>query len=280
LAVTDHEDDPWLAHIEKCLEAVEQWSARTAAAESPRKGSHLAADDERNPSFPASVVAWSSIGSAVDHLGLAEDSIRREGGGRLRPMWFYTVCRGALVAASQAIWVMTGSRDVRLRRVRLLELEETKSFQEFLNDYARDEHLAEDTSTEFAEKVLAKAQAQADRYKALQEDLKPQRGEYSVTRTLRDAAQEIQSELEEDRWLRRAYMFEWRAASGDAHARQWTRSVRPRIDVPLIGEGARLRITTGTTETYGQSLGAATMATSHALRLWDEQTVASSDSPA
>lgn len=277
MPVTDQEVDPWLARIEKCLAAVEQWSTRAAEAESPRVGSRLAVDDERNPSFPASLVAWSSIGSAVDHLGLAEDSIRREGGGRLRPMAFYTVCRGALVAASQAIWVMTGSRDVRLRRVRLLELEETYSFGEFLNDYARDEHLAVDTSPEFSEKVESKAQATADRHKKLRKELNPKRGEYSVTRTLRDAAQEVQSDLDEDRWLRRAYMYEWRAASGDAHARVWTRSVRPRADVPLIGEGARLRVTTGTTETYGQSLGAATLATSHALRLWDEQTQPADD---
>lgn len=270
--MTSSEADPWLARIDKCLEAVDPWSRRTADAESPRTGSQLAADDERNPSFPASLVAWSSIGSAVDHLGLAEDTLRRDGGARLRPVAFYTVCRGALVAASQAIWVMSGTREVRLRRVRLLELEETGSFRQFLDDYARDEHLAEDTSPEFVEKLQAKTLATAERYKKLNKDLKPQRGDYSVTRTLRDAAQEVQGDLEEDRWLRRAYMFEWRAASGDAHARIWTRSVRPRLDVPLIGEGARLRITTGTTETYGQSLGAATLATSHALRLWDQQT--------
>lgn len=186
-------------------------------------------------------------------------------------MAFYTVCRGALVAASQAIWVMSGSRDLRLRRVRLLELEEAMSFREFLKDYARDEHLAEDTSPEFAEELQAKAKATADRHRELHKELKPQRGEYSVTRTLRDAAQEVQGDPDEDRWLRRAFMYEWRAASGDAHARLWTRSVRPRVDVPLIGEGARLRVTTGTTETYGQALGAATMVTSHAFRLWDEQ---------
>lgn len=274
--VTEDQADPWLARIERCLEAAEQWHLRTPEAETPADGSRLAADNARNPSFRPSSVAWASIGSAVDHLGLAEDSIRRDGGGRLRPMAFYTVCRGALVAASQAIWVMTGSREVRLRRVRLLELEETYSFRQFLNDYARDEDLVEDTSREFAEELQAKARATADRHKELRDELRPQRGEYSVTRTLRDAAEEVQGHLGEDRWLRRAYMYEWRAASGDAHARLWTRSVRSRVDVPLIGEGVSIRVTTGTTESYGQSLGAATMATSHALRLWDEQTKANS----
>lgn len=278
--MTDEPEDAWIARIERCLEAVGKWQERTSEAESPDLGTRLADDDQRNPSFRPSTLVWGSIGSAVDHLGLAEDSIRREGGGHLRPMAFYTVCRGALVAASQAIWVMTGSREVRLRRIRLLELEENYSFREFLNDYARDEHLAEDTSQELVDQVKAKAQATADRHKALQKELKPQRGEYSVTRTLKDAAQEVQEDLDkEDRWLRRAYMFEWRAASGDAHARLWPRSFRPRVDIPLIGEGARLRVITGTTETYGQSLGAATMATSHALRLWDEQAKARSGEP-
>jgi hypothetical protein len=130
------------------------------------------------------------------------------------------------------------------------------------------------------EEVKAKAQATFERHKALRKELKPQHGEYSVTRTLKDAAQEVQGDFGEDRWLRRAYMFEWRAASGDAHARMWPRSFRPRVDVPLIGERATLRMTTGTTETYGQSLGAATMATSHALRLWDEQSKVPDSTPA
>lgn len=270
--VQTSQTDPWLARIDRCLQAIDAWSRRTTDAESPQPGSQLASDDARNPSLPASTIAWSSIGSAVDHLGLAEDALRREGGARLRPMAFYTVCRAALVAASQAIWVMTGSRDVRLRRVRLIEREEAGSFKQFLDDYARDEHLHADTTAEFIEGLQRKVTEADQRHKQLTKDLRPKRGEYTVTRTLREAADEVVGDNGQDRWLRRAYMFEWRAASGDAHARLWTRAVRPHEDIPLIGQRARLRITTGTTQTYGQSLGAATLAVSHAFRLWEEQT--------
>ncbi len=229
--------------------------------------SQLAADDERNPTFPASTIAWSSIGSAVDHLGLADDALRREGGARLRPVAFFTVCRGALVAAGQAMWVMTGTPDVRLRRVRLVEREEVNSLKVFLDDYVGDESTAGDISPELVRQLRLKAGAAARRSKQLHDELHPRRGEASVTRILRDAADQIIG-LDGDPWLRRAYVFEWRAASGDAHARLWQRSVRPHDDIPLIGEGSRLRVSTGTTDSYGQSLAAATLAVSQAFELW------------
>jgi hypothetical protein len=245
---------------------------RTASAEFPELGSRLASDDARNSTFPASMVAWSSLGNAVDHLGLAEDVLRREGGLRLRPMAFYTVCRGALVAASQAVWVMTGSQQTRLRRIRLLELEEAESFSKFLKDYQLDHHLAEDSTDELAARLQAKASQVAQRAKELRREVKPKPGEYSVTRTLRDTAREVSGESP-DRWLQRAYMFEWRAASGDAHARLWSRTVRPNQNFPLVGQQAHIAVTTASLQTYGQSLATAVMATRHAFLLWDNYRV-------
>lgn len=263
-------DDDWLRRIQRCIDAAAAWERRTAEAESPEPGSRLAADDARNPTLPASAVAWSSIGSAVDHLGLASDALQREGGGRLRPSAFYTVCRGALVGASQAIWVLTGSREVRLRRVRLLELDERQKAAEFMKDYTRDPSFEGDTSAELVEKIEAKVDQYEVRARQLRADLKPQRGEGSVTSIMREAA-ELVTANHDDAWVARAVMFEWRAASADSHARLWQREVRPGSVIPLVGQGSAVRYTTATAESYGQSLGVATLTTSQAFRLWDEQ---------
>lgn len=263
--------DGWPRRIAACLEMIDAWHTRTSSTEEPEPGSRLAGDDARNRAFPASMVAWSSIGTAVDHLGLASDSLQRQGGAMLRPGAFYTVCRAALVAASQAIWVMTGTREVRGRRLRLLELEEANSHAQLLQDYAHDDQLEQDTSPEFFTEVREKATAARDRARRLRTEIRPARGEYSVTKTLQDAAVEMSDDLS-DPWLRRAYLFEWRAASGEAHARLWQKQLRPGHTVPLLGpERGVLRYTTGSVEAYGQALAAATLATQHALALWDQQ---------
>jgi hypothetical protein len=232
-------------------------------------------DDALNPSLTCSSIAWSSIGIAVDHLGLADDSLQREGGGLLRPFAFYTLCRGALVAASQAIWVMSGSRDVRLRRTRLVELLELEGVLSFLRDYSQDDSLAGLVSEEFLTSLDQRSKDVAERHKALKADLRPARGENSVTRMLKDAANVIHDARDEDEWLKRAYLAEWRLASGTAHARIWPGDIRPNEVLPIVGQRAKIRITSATTESYGTSLAAASMATSEAFRLWDQHALKS-----
>jgi hypothetical protein len=223
-----------------------------------------------NPSLTTSTVAWSSISMAVDHLALADDCLKREGGARLRPFAFYTLCRGALVAASQAIWVLSGSRDTRLRRIQLVELLELDGLLSFLQDYSRDESLEDTVSAEFLAGVNRRASEVEKRQKSLKAALSPQRGENSVTRMLKDAAKVIDDARTEDAWLRRAFLAEWRLASATAHARIWPGDIRPHETVPLVGQRAKLRISSATTESYGTSLAAATMATSEAFKLWDK----------
>ncbi|KRC63581.1 hypothetical protein ASE12_01650 [Aeromicrobium sp. Root236] len=87
---------------------------------------------------------------------------------------------------------------------------------------------------------------------------------------LKDAAKAIDDARTEDVWLRRAYLAEWRLASGTANARIWPGDVRPNEMVPLVEQHAKLRISSATTESYGTSLAAATMATGEAFRLWDK----------
>jgi hypothetical protein len=271
------DDVAWQARIDKCVAAIDAWERRTAGDESPHADSPLARDDSDNPSLPASMIAWGSIGSAVDHLGLAVDSMRRGGGGALRPMAFYTACRSALVAGSQAVWVMSGNRASRLHRARLLEVEEARTRHAFLGDFADDDQLRsvlEPALLDGLRKEREKARNEWMAAKRREKEARPAKwtGESNDTRRLREAAEVINEG--QDPWLRRAFAAEWRLASGDAHARLWPRLLRPGESIPLVGTGTKLRITTATLESYGVSLGAATMATSTAWRLWDERRVA------
>lgn len=257
--------------IEDCLGLAARWEERTATVERPEVGSSLEADDQLNPRFPTSAIAWASIGNAVDHLGMIGDALQREGSAPFRPTALYTLTRGALVAASQAIWVLTGDRTTRIRRTRLLELEEAKTFSGFLRDYATDVTLPADVEDSFMRSLSTEADRVAARAADLKREIRPASGDYSVTRTLRDAAASIEAEAPNN-WMRRALLFEWRASSGDAHARLWTKQVRPG-EIVEGADGSKTRLTTGSYSSYSQSIGAATVTAWHALRLWDVQRI-------
>lgn len=265
------DDDEWETRIEHCFQAIRKWESRTSAEDGTSvSGSRIATEDADNPSMTFSVVAWSSIQMAVDHLGLADDAMSRMGGANLRPFALYTLCRGALVAASQAIWVMTGGRDVRLRRLRFVELAELDGMRNFLRDYSNDKSLKDSGSEDVVEKAKNKANRIDDRHRAVKQLLKPEKPyEGSVTRMLKDSAAFIVENGRNDPWLARAYLSVWRLASGAAHARIWPGDFRPHETVPIVGQRARLRVSTGTLKSYGVSIVAATTATSEAFRLWD-----------
>lgn len=258
-----------MERIGRCCSAIREWeqyAEDNSGAVAP--DSRLAADDALNRSFPASTAAWSSIAVAIDHLGLADDSLSREGGARLHPFAFQAVCRSALVAASQALWVLTGGRDTRLRRLQLLQIEDTEKALGFLQDYSRDETLVDDVSAEFTAALSERVSSYTAELKRLKKEVRPQQREYNVTKTLRDAAKYIATQRPGDPWLLRAYVSEWRMASASAHARLWQSEILPHEDIPLVGTGQRLRLTTGTPQSYGMSLSAAVMATDEALKLW------------
>lgn len=264
------DEDPWLDRIQRSVNAIHDWEQRTQQPESPEPDSLLAKDDQLHPKHPASLVAWSSISAAVDHLGLAADSLEREGGARLRPTAFYSVCRSALVAGSQAVWVMSGTRQQRLDRVRWCEAEEHLGRTQLLKDYLKEPAFRDDVTDEFHAEAKALLDRGTKRRKEVLTGLDTR--DFSVTKMLESVAALVAAD---DRWLARAYAFEWRMSSGGAHARLWPHELRPGHQLPVLGTTDTLRYTTGSTETYGQSLGAATLVTSEAFRLWDLRRVRS-----
>lgn len=270
----------WGQRISEMVEVIDHWQGRTTAAvtkptERVEPGSELDDDDRKTQPWPTSAAVWSALGMAVDHLGLATDALRREGGYRLRPYAFQSLCRAAMIPAARAVWLQTGSAEDRRRRAYFLAWEDTLGSRTFLSDLTKDEGLDESLRAQIPA-LLTKREEHLVRIK---NQLKispktrtPPHKEASTTAMLRDVAAIIGAE---DPWLRRSYTSEWRLASGAAHGLVWPTLVRPGETLESVDGGPMLsRISTGSEEAHAISLGGPVLTLQHAWELWDERRVA------
>jgi len=93
-----------------------RWRLRAHSVEEPERGSDLAIDDEIFPHMAISQFARTSLALASEHLRLALEAIKAR---QIYPSAHFTVLRGALVGASQAVWIL-GPEDRGQRRERAL----------------------------------------------------------------------------------------------------------------------------------------------------------------
>lgn len=121
------DDEAWLARIQRCVDATDAWELRTRRVEVPSPGSLLEADDRALPGDWISFIAWSSIGVAVDNLGLIADAMRRQESGPAPPIRLPHRDRTVSMAAAQAISVMTGTEGERLRRARMIAVDDRRN---------------------------------------------------------------------------------------------------------------------------------------------------------
>ncbi|MEV8241947.1 hypothetical protein AB0O90_17010 [Microbacterium testaceum] len=84
-------------------EDLDRWRLRAHRIEEPEQGSDLAVDDKIFEQMPISEVARLSLVAAGEHLRLALDAVKAK---QLYPSSHFTVLRGALVGASQAVWIL------------------------------------------------------------------------------------------------------------------------------------------------------------------------------
>lgn len=82
---------------------LDRWRIRAHRVEVPDRGSDLAIDDTIFPHMAISQLVRTSLVLAGEHLRLALDAIQAQ---QLYPSSHFTVLRGALVGASQAVWVL------------------------------------------------------------------------------------------------------------------------------------------------------------------------------
>lgn len=264
-----NEDEVWTKRIERCTAAVRQWESRMNLPDKVEPGSSIAGDDQGVIGAPAQSAAWYGIATAIDHLALVADLTK--GGLNFRPSSIFTVTRAALLGASQAVWILGGSRNERRDRALTVAADERKQHKIFLESYSKDEYVRGNFSEGFIaelDSMVAKLGKELDRLAELRIGTS-YGGSFNATRMMKEASALLVANDERDaEWLRMALAYEWRIASAGAHARAWPFFVRETESTPLVG-GGELRRMTSSAKEVAQSYGAATLMVSEAWRLWD-----------
>jgi hypothetical protein len=105
-----------LAAIESTFDTLSHWFERLGTPYIPESNSTLEADDLDWPFMPVSQVAWVGLAGAADHLDAIRHQIISR---RLFSFAQLTLCRSALVGASQVVWVLVPDNPlIRVRRAR------------------------------------------------------------------------------------------------------------------------------------------------------------------
>lgn len=259
-------EETWLNRLQKCVDAVRQWEPRTPGVDEVEEGSLLEQDDGPLPGSPVRAAASYGLVAAVDHLALIADLSSSL---TLRPSSMFTVTRAALMASSQTVWVLSGGQDERRFRALNVATDEHKNHRSYVNDYARDPFV-EEQAPDMVPRLRELAEKLTTKIDSLQEIRRgnPYAGPLQATTMMQEAAEHLATQHDTDQWIRLALGHEWRMASAAAHARAWPMHVRATEREPLPNGGEIRRMSASLPE-FVQSVGAATLMTSEAWRLWD-----------
>lgn len=204
-----------LSKIESTYGVLDVWKSRVASPIVPAEGSELAVDDTDRISWPVSQLAAAGLASATDHLDAIRVHVEAR---RLFPLATETLLRGALLGASQAVWILApDDRLTRQRNARTLAAEVLKNHRLFLSDLRTlpaQPHEGTDRGWHHTRKREAEL--------AKQRDALAERASFEATRVIQDAAAVTYSPSaqNEARTI-------WRSLSGAAHGFMWQTLGRP-----------------------------------------------------
>lgn len=206
---------PFLEAIQSTYPDLERWKARATTTEPPQSNSELAIDDQIFPRHPISEVVRTSLMLSGEHLRLARDAIEV---GQLYPSAHFTLLRGALVGAAQAVWILGPSERTERRERGLTVL--TEIHTQMSKHYRRLEGFK---LSEKERRELREQQAWLTR----------RREEVAVVRAGRAALNLTDQVIPEaldlvfsDTARRQDGRLLWTLMSGDAHVLGWSTSTR------------------------------------------------------
>lgn len=260
------DDEMWNVRLKRSVEAAQQWEHRTPGLDDVDERSSLNKDDSPFPNNPVRSAASYGLIAAIDHLGLAADLSSFP---TKRPSSIFTVTRAALLGASQAVWVLSGTRTQRRLRALSVAGDERKMHRSYVNGYARDSFIRRIAPEEarqlgdLAEKLTTEMQSVHGLLRGT-----PYAGDFKSTTMMAEAAEHLASQPDMDDWLRLALGHEWRMASAAAHARAWPLHIRE-THRESLSNGSEVRTLRSTLPEVVQAVGAATLMTNEAWRLWD-----------
>lgn len=210
-------EEELLRQIESTFPTLDRWQQVLSTGARLSPASELAADDSDWPWAPASQMAWAGLASARDHLHAVRVHIEAL---EMFPTAQSTLVRGALVGASQCVWILESDDPaVRRRRAQELALETYKRHLEYVDQ------AIQSSAAGLTAKAPLVRERLTERRQQLTEKLsaagKPNR--FTVTPIIELAAEATFG----DPALTIEAVLEWRSTSGAAHGLVWPLLGRP-----------------------------------------------------
>lgn len=197
-----------LTQMLETQEDLERWRLRAHSIEEPERGSDLAVDDEIFPHMAISQLARMSLVLSGEHMRLALHALRAQ---QIYPSAHFTVLRGALVGASQAVWIlMPEHRDERRERGLTVLAEMYRQMGKYYSSLAglsQDDHVMLEQQKVWLRDRVAGVAAKRTRTSDL-----------NLTEVIRISADGTFTSADHREAVRRL----WREMSADAHVLGWS----------------------------------------------------------
>lgn len=254
--------DSYFRHLLAYEPDLERWRLRVQALETPQPGSELHEDDKVFMHHSISDAARLSLASAGEHLRLAWTAIKA---GELYPSAHFTTLRSALVAASQAVYVL-GPDERSIRRSRGLTVirESYINLRKFHKDSLSMPDLS-DSEKQAIQRHLAWIDERIDRVVAAG----AQKGRLDLTGQVVPYA--AASVYGKSPLLEHSLNLQWRQMSGDAHALGWAVTLRATLGPPQRGEPLTAGTAGGSLEAIAQPFEASYRLLKNGWSLFDRR---------
>ncbi len=211
-------------------ENLDRWRLRAHRIEEPETGSELDLDDAISPYMAISQLARMSLILSGEHLRLALDAVRAM---QLYPSSHFTVLRGALVGASQALWILAPEN--RCQRQERGHIVLTEMYAQMSKQYRFLESTELSTSDRAA---LQDQQRWLNQRHTEVASLRITASTLNLTDVIGAAADHVLKDAKQRIAVRRI----WRETSADAHVLGWSLFQRANFGRPDrrtgVGDGA------------------------------------------
>ncbi|MDO5759180.1 MAG: hypothetical protein Q4P24_17310 [Rhodobacterales bacterium] len=188
---------------------LDRWRLRAQTVEEPESGSDLALDDKIFPHMAISQLARMSLVLSGEHLRLALDAVQAK---QLYPSSHFTVLRGALVGASQGVWILSPDERGERRERGLTVLAEMYSqmgkYYDSLAEVSQDDQKRLDDQKDWL----------SDRKAVVAARRTGRRAGLNLTDVIRVSAEDVFASAGHHEAVRRL----WREMSADAHVLGWS----------------------------------------------------------
>lgn len=260
----------WEDRMVQVEEMVRIWRAVLMDPLTPEPRSSLAADDRVHPQMPCSQLAWWGLHVGVEHLDAALRLLKQQvaEGGPILPSANFTVLRGGLVGASQAVVLLLPTNRTERTTYGLQiaheEYRQAANFRGHVETY--DGMLGGVSLTDTERKKKQDLENAKDEVAAL---LKTRGAVTRLTDTamIERAAQLVHPEGEGDAELLAAGVnLEWRLGSGSAHGRLLMSLHRPDGHQKQSGNRALMG---ATFEQVAYQVAGVSLLLNEAWRSWD-----------